>query len=150
MSDFAVGEVQSDQGNPAALANGWPVEVTDGTNVLGTSAHPVRIDPTGTTVQPVSGTVTAAAPASSTSTVSRVATSTTAATLLAANASRKGFIVSSEAGITYILLGSGTVTTTNYTRQLPATSSLENDLWTGAVSAIRASGTGNVQVTEMT
>jgi hypothetical protein len=35
------------------------VEVTDGTNVLGTAAHPVRTDPTGTTTQPVSGTVTA-------------------------------------------------------------------------------------------
>ena len=28
------------------------VEITDGTNILGTSTHPVRIDPTGTTVQP--------------------------------------------------------------------------------------------------
>ena len=30
------------------------VEITDGTNILGTSTHPVRIDPTGTTVQPIS------------------------------------------------------------------------------------------------
>jgi len=29
------------------------VEITDGTNVLGTSSHPVRIDPTGTTAQPI-------------------------------------------------------------------------------------------------
>jgi hypothetical protein len=29
------------------------VEVSDGTNVLGTSTHPIRIDPTGTTAQPV-------------------------------------------------------------------------------------------------
>jgi hypothetical protein len=34
-------------------------EITDGTNVLGTSSHPVRIDPTGTTTQPISGTITA-------------------------------------------------------------------------------------------
>jgi hypothetical protein len=33
------------------------VEVSDGTNVLGTSVHPVKTDPTGTTTQPVSGTV---------------------------------------------------------------------------------------------
>lgn len=33
------------------------VQVSDGTNVLGTSAHPVKTDPTGTTTQPVSGTV---------------------------------------------------------------------------------------------
>lgn len=45
------------QGSPAVIANSWPVEVTDGTNVLGVTAHPLRIDPTGTTTQPVSGTV---------------------------------------------------------------------------------------------
>jgi hypothetical protein len=42
------------QGTPNTPANSWPVEVTDGTNILGTSAHPVRVDPTGVTVQPVS------------------------------------------------------------------------------------------------
>lgn len=35
------------------------VEQTDGTNVIGTLAHPTRVDPTGTTTQPISGTVTA-------------------------------------------------------------------------------------------
>lgn len=53
------GTVTANQGTPNTLANGWPVELTDGTNLLGTSTHPVRIDPTGTTTQPVSGTVTA-------------------------------------------------------------------------------------------
>lgn len=53
------GAVTADQGDPNTAANAWPVEVTDGTNVLGTSAHPLRNDPTGTTTQPVSGTVTA-------------------------------------------------------------------------------------------
>lgn len=52
------GTVTGNQGTPNTLANAWPVEVTDGTNVLGTSAHPVRTDPTGTTTQPVSGSVT--------------------------------------------------------------------------------------------
>jgi hypothetical protein len=47
------------QGPAAALSAAWPFEMTDGTNILGTSTHPVRIDPTGTTTQPVSGTVTA-------------------------------------------------------------------------------------------
>jgi hypothetical protein len=51
------GTVTSNQGTPNTIPNSWPVEVTDGTNILGTSAHPLRIDPTGTTVQPVSGTV---------------------------------------------------------------------------------------------
>lgn len=45
------------QGTAAALSAGWPVELSDGTNLLGVSAHPVRTDPTGTTTQPVSGSV---------------------------------------------------------------------------------------------
>jgi hypothetical protein len=52
------GTVTANQGTAAALAGAWPVEITDGTNVLGTSSHPIRIDPTGTTVQPISGTIT--------------------------------------------------------------------------------------------
>src|SRR5689334_10178737 len=47
------GTVTANQGTPNSVGNSWPVEVTDGTNVLGTAAHPVRIDPTGTTKQPV-------------------------------------------------------------------------------------------------
>jgi len=53
------GTVTANQGTPNTAANSWPVEMTDGTNILGTSSHPVRTDPTGTTTQPVSGTVTA-------------------------------------------------------------------------------------------
>lgn len=53
------GTVTSDQGLPNTLANAWPVEITDGTNILGTLANPIRVDPTGTTTQPVSGNVTA-------------------------------------------------------------------------------------------
>lgn len=53
------GTVTANQGTPNSLANGWPVELSDGTNLLGTPTHPVRVDPTGTTTQPISGTVTA-------------------------------------------------------------------------------------------
>lgn len=41
------------QGPAAALSGAWPVEQTDGTNILGTASHPTRVDPTGTTPQPV-------------------------------------------------------------------------------------------------
>ena len=51
------GTVTANQGTAAALSGAWPVEITDGTNILGTATHPVRIDPTGTTTQPVSGSV---------------------------------------------------------------------------------------------
>lgn len=50
------GTVTADQGSAAALAGGWPVKVTDGASVLGTAGAPLRIDPTGTTTQPVSAT----------------------------------------------------------------------------------------------
>jgi len=48
------GTVTANQGTPNSAANSWPVEMTDGTNVLGTPSHPVRTDPTGTTTQPIS------------------------------------------------------------------------------------------------
>jgi len=51
------GTVTSNQGTANTIANSWPVEITNGTVVLGTPSNPLRIDPTGTTVQPVSGTV---------------------------------------------------------------------------------------------
>jgi hypothetical protein len=51
------GTVTANQGTANTAANSWSVEVTDGTNILGTASHPVRIDPTGTTTQPVSGSV---------------------------------------------------------------------------------------------
>jgi len=56
-SQTVAGTVTGNQGSPNTPANSWPVEVTDGTNVLGTSTHPVRVDPTGTTTQPISGSV---------------------------------------------------------------------------------------------
>ena len=52
------GTVTANQGTPNTVGNAWPVEVTDGTNVLGTPTNPIRVDPTGTTVQPVSGSLT--------------------------------------------------------------------------------------------
>jgi hypothetical protein len=41
------------QGNQGTIGQSWFVEMTDGTNVIGVVAHPVRVDPTGTTAQPV-------------------------------------------------------------------------------------------------
>lgn len=69
-----------DQGSPAAVADAWPIKLTDGTDTaailpgstvplagdaalvvslspnlaVGTLANPLRVDPTGTTTQPVS------------------------------------------------------------------------------------------------
>ncbi len=45
------------QGPQGTIPASWFVELTNGTVVLGTPSNPLRIDPTGTTIQPVSGTV---------------------------------------------------------------------------------------------
>jgi hypothetical protein len=47
------------QGAQGLITSPWFVELSDGTNPLGTGTNPLRIDPVGTTVQPVDGTVTA-------------------------------------------------------------------------------------------
>jgi hypothetical protein len=52
------GTVTANQGTAALLAAAWPVEITDGTNVLGTNAHPVIIDPVQDT-QPATQNITA-------------------------------------------------------------------------------------------
>jgi hypothetical protein len=77
----------ANQGTANSLANGWPVEITDGTNVLGTVAHPVNTNCTqsGTwNINNVSGTVslptgcsTSALQTSGNSSLSTIATNTT-------------------------------------------------------------------------
>jgi len=67
---ITIGEVA--QGAAAPLSGAWPVEITDGSNVLGTVSHPLQVNVDGyvqtnpdvivtnfPAVQPVSGTVTA-------------------------------------------------------------------------------------------
>lgn len=41
------GTVTADQGAPNTLANGWPVKLTDGSNVLGTPANPLVVTSDG-------------------------------------------------------------------------------------------------------
>lgn len=55
------GTVTANQGAPANVGQAWPVEISDGVVVLGTPTNPLRVDPTGTTIQPV--TVATALPA---------------------------------------------------------------------------------------
>src|SRR6266568_571944 len=51
------GAVASTKMKVSAAVGDVIVEVSDGTNILGTTVHPVKVDPTGTTTQPISGTV---------------------------------------------------------------------------------------------
>ena len=56
----------TNQGNPNTLAEAWPVEITDGTNVLGTSAHPMEVAGTVTAANPSVSATGAAVPADAT------------------------------------------------------------------------------------
>jgi len=48
------GTLTANQGAAAAITAPWPVELSNGTNAVGTASAPLRTDPTGTTTQPVS------------------------------------------------------------------------------------------------
>lgn len=81
----------------------------------------------------------------------RAATSTTVATLKASNSSRKGLTVYNEStAILHIKLGTA-ASVTDYTYAAPPSGYYEVPFnYTGAVSAVLASGTGNAQVSELT
>lgn len=101
--------------------------------------------------QPVSiaGTVATTVGMSSTAAITRIATSTTAVTLLAANVNRKKVIINTETGTSnYIAFGS-TASATNYTYNIGSNAVIEDTTWTGSISCVRSSGTGSVQVTEL-
>jgi hypothetical protein len=88
----------------------------------------------------------------SSSTVTTVNASASDTTLLASNANRKGFIIfNNSTAILYILLTSGTSSSTNFSILLNQNESLIIDntcLYTGIVKGIWASATGDCKVTE--
>jgi hypothetical protein len=78
--------------------------------------------------------------------------STSNVQVAAANANRKGCVISNDGStVVYIALGF-TATTGAWTFRIPANSSepLQFPCYTGVINAIRASGTSNVLVTELT
>jgi hypothetical protein len=48
------GTLTANQGTAAPITAPWSVELSNGTNAVGTASAPLRVDPTGTTTQPVS------------------------------------------------------------------------------------------------
>ena len=141
------------QGAPGTVAGSWFVEQTDGTNVIGTSAHPIRIDPTGTTIQPVDTPISSTASATALQTVT-----STSATIIAANALRLECVVVNT-GIYTVYLGLGQVpTATAYHIALPHCTVAHDgtggvyvtDIFKGAINAIVASTSGSVCCVELT
>lgn len=150
----------------------------DGTEI-GIVTAPLRVDPTGTTAQPVelqdgsgnpitstggalnvAGSITVTPTTSSTATApSQTSVTTAAQTVLASNASRKRFMLQNcGQTIIYVSLGGTNPTSSNYHFALPACGA-DNDgsspqyqdtMWTGAVRVIGSASGGLLQVVELT
>lgn len=71
-----------------------------------------------------------------------------AATLLASRAARSRFVIYNEVGTLYVKLGSA-ATASDYSVRLTANTSWEYAGYSGIVSAIKASGSTNVQVSDI-
>ena len=85
-------------------------------------------------------------------TLSTLAATTTSQVLLAANAARRRFVIVNEASKALIVAFAATATATAYTFQVAGGQTYEGLLndYTGVISALLTSGTGNVRVTEIT
>jgi hypothetical protein len=103
--------------------------------------------------QPVSGTVTTTVTRPGTATQTSVAsTVTTNTTLLAANANRLGASIYNEStSVLFILLGTGTESTTVYTLQMAAGAYYEvPNAFTGIIKGHWVTANGSARVTELT
>lgn len=73
---------------------------------------------------------------------------TSPVTLLSAKVNRAGFYVYNEGGNLYVLCGPGTVSGSLYSFRLVANEGQPIDNYTGTITAIKASGSSTVMVTE--
>lgn len=96
---------------------------------------------------PISGTVSVGAP-TTLATVTNVSVGTSVVTLSASNASKTKVVVFNETGTLFVKLGAG-ASASSYTIRLTANSSWEFSGYAGIVTAIKASGTTPVLVTEV-
>jgi hypothetical protein len=84
-----------------------------------------------------------------TPTVTRVPVSTSVATLAAANSARQRLVIHNESGTLFVKLGTN-ATSSDYTYRLVANTTLEIGFaQSAAVTAIKASGASDVQVTSL-
>jgi hypothetical protein len=84
-----------------------------------------------------------------TPTVASVSVGTSVTTLLAANSSRQRAIIHNESGTLFVKLGTG-ASSSDYTYRIVAQTTLEIPFaQSAAITAIKASGTSNVQVTSL-
>lgn len=134
----------------AAPASATEIGVIDnGGELQGASAsNPVRVDPTGTTVQPVSGTITALdyVPTTINST-GQVTITSTATNIIAQNTARQGVVITNSSATITVYVGTSGVTSST---GLPLTPGQAITLpTTAAVYAIASSTSGTVGYLEL-
>lgn len=147
------GGITVNQGQSGSYADAWKVVITDASgSIFGTNSSPLWV--TGSVsvngVVSVTGSVLTREQPFANSSVTRVAASTGSATILAANGGRRTTVLYNEgAAKAYIKLGSG-ATTTDYTVQLGQGGSfIIPEGYTGIISAIFNTNTGNIQISEL-
>ena len=137
-------EISNDIGNPIPISG--TVTANAGTN-LNTSALALE---SGGNLASINNKLNSQVVSSSTVTTVNASVSDT--TLLASNANRKGFIIfNNSTAILYVLLASGTSSSSNFSILLNQNESLIIDntcLYTGIIKGIWASATGDCKVTE--
>ena len=145
------GTVTANQGTPAAVANAWPILVTDGVDTAEVVNAAPGAGAFGLVVR-IAGTVPTTFAQPATSTVTSVALTNVVATILAANANRLGAILWNDgAQQAYVKLGTG-ATTASFTVRLANKSEWEIPfpVYTGAITGITASGGATILATELT
>jgi hypothetical protein len=145
VSNFPAVQPVSDNG--ASLTVDGAVSVTGSVAVTG----PLTDTELRATPVPVSGTVAVSNfPGGSTAlaTVTQVSVGTSPVTVSVSNAAKVRVIIYNETGTLFVKLGTG-ASASSYSYRLTANSLTEIDTYTGAISAVKASGTTNVLVTEV-
>lgn len=94
----------------------------------------------------ISGTVSTSGSSVATATVTSVSVSPTVATLLVSDPARTRFVIFNEGGTLFVKAGAG-ASNADYTWRLTGNTSLEFSGYYGQVTATKASGTSNCQVT---
>jgi len=115
----------------------------------GTNLRAMSVDSSGRLNANIIGTTTVSNALATTPAVTTF-TSITSATLIASNTSRKMLTIQNTgSGILYVLFGTGTASSTNFSVQLNSSDYYENDFYNGQVNAIFASS-GTAYVTSLT
>ena len=148
-----------DYGNLVVIASNWQqLDMPAGMRVLSNNTSPIYIYGKATDEYELDeagivNTNVTALPTSTTGTPTSVAASASSVTLLAANTARKGASVYNDSTAIMFLTLNATTTASLYTTQVPPNTLYEvpvTPVYTGAISALWASATGNARITEMT